>query len=467
MLPGKEYDWAEQVNDTNTKSWSRQMFGREVVVHGLDSLDGYGRIMVNVTIATTLSIPDLRDRITKAWQGTRFKVPMIAARPTRMFSLVYTVPDEEELASWTRNSLVFHSDKEDMMTFAQDASGEKFPAVEGDPAMVLHVFKGSDGTHDLYIQSVHVLTDAIGITMILKELLTRIAMPESNLQWGEEISRLGVNTIVAKGGFEPDYPHGQKEGFEKYLSDVEKYTPGYGFPPSTPEAAKAKAGRTFKSRLTLSKDETSKIVNGARKHGVTIGTASMAALYLSILKAKPPTEQEYNTRNLTCFPVPSNLRHCFTPEHRDTFYNMALSLVIAHAPMSLARNADVKALVSIASEYKKCLDEWISWPYLADSILSWMQNTDKFFSPEMAHDPYFSSIGKMSEKDLPSTYGDGILTVTDWSLWVLMKQPVPFFHIWTYQDQLNLQWCYGEAYFDHDKNIEMLEDAAMYLRMLL
>ncbi|KAI0666807.1 hypothetical protein C8Q78DRAFT_1082707 [Trametes maxima] len=216
-----EQDWHEFRRPGVRTSYTRPMYGSEVLLHQTHRfMNGLGEVCMGITLNTTLDENILRSKVLDGLVYLRFVSPILASTiepdvcDPDLPSWVYTsAADVEEARRWAKESLENIEDPHTPDDFVVVLNQRRLPYRRSDG--ICQYFRGFflanlNNKPAFAIHGTHAIFDAhptLNMFSILLEHITtgRFEDRPESLPWGTEWKNLPPGPIIATGGPRPDF----------------------------------------------------------------------------------------------------------------------------------------------------------------------------------------------------------------------------------------------------------------------
>ncbi|PSN71837.1 hypothetical protein BS50DRAFT_657564 [Corynespora cassiicola Philippines] len=387
---------------------------------------------INVAVALTLKgqlASEFPSQLRKAWGHLRFQHPSIATYP-KGGDLAYNIPSSADLGEWIGHTFRVDDDAESASQVIRNA--------KPNPSAAL-TFVTKSG--ELLGNTAHWRTDGIGFPMLLDALLKLVVKVDlgdpASLSWGEEIGRLAPSIEGAAGI--PEHPNEEQKALgQSCLATFGLVEGAVGIPFTSATTP----GGTLSARMKFSKLLTRRIVDAKKELQISVTSAVHASVAFANWKLADQNRKTQHYTSTVRFNMRSYLPEPFSgPKYASGLYTSGW--------MEKVESTDTWE--KIASHYNAIYQKGISKKYLeahreyAKGLGDMLRNLPRDLP--QASDVDISSIG-IVENLMKRSHGSDSwgIDVTDMSLAVNILTPQAVFFVWTFQDQLNLNVAYNEAY---------------------
>lgn len=198
-----------------------------------------------------------------AWKALRYDHPGYAAL-IQDGRWIYTIADEQELASWMEETFVVHD--------GFKTASQLFPFDESSRRVVLHVLPH---TQELALQAPHTHVDGIGMATFFDHLLRHIVNPSppSPPAWGTEASNL--TPMLSFTATIPSMTPSQKALWD---ANLQSYLSAFPTVRLATENKGTAATKTTMQYLRFTRTETASIVARCKLLGFSVTAAAQAAI---------------------------------------------------------------------------------------------------------------------------------------------------------------------------------------------
>ena len=386
---------------------------------------------------------DVAGALNRAWKTLRFQQPSIAAITVDENTLEYNVPDVSTLKQWSQET--FH--------VIRGKNADEF--ILGIAPNGLATLTHFPDSGEVLLHTAHWRSDGIGILHLIDVLLELTSRSPADVQepdtlaWGEEVSRLTLPVeVVANMPTEPT--PAVKKIAQEYTETFYPAADATGIPFKC-DLTTLPGGTRF-IRASLSKDETTLVVTGCKKLGLSVTAAVHASIATAnYFLASADAKKKHYT---------STVRFALRPYLSEPYSTRASgSCILTTGWMKTvpASNHWIEYAKAYDEVYRKGLSkEFIeAHRQYALNLGDLIRNMPQGGPPPSDVD--ISSLG-IAEHYVQRSYG-GLsrgLEVRSLSVGVesLTRQGVVF--LWTFRDQLNFNLVYNEAFHDQKQMTSFL-----------
>ena len=379
----------------------------------------------------SLSGEDLQPIFIKAWMTLRFHHPSIAAKAIDDKTLEYKVPDTMDLDQWANQTFSVSSGNT-VDEFISNMKPSSYATLTYFPL-----------TNELLGHTAHWRTDGIGVLQLLDSFLGLVTNSNSSdphaLPWGQEIARLAPP--VEEAANMPMQPsEAEKVLAEKYVKTFYQAAGAVGIPYDG-ELSTIPSG-TRSSRLTVSIAETEMITKKCKEKAISVTSAIHASVAATNYTMASPADKGKHYTSTVRFSLRPYLPEPYsTSQYASGLYTTGWMKTVPAAASWLenarAYNDDYRQ--RLTSEYIAAHREYALG--LGNLIRNMPQGGDP------PSDVDISSIG-IAENLIERVKGTSArgLEIQSVSVGVetLTRQCVCF--VWTFRDQLNLNFVYNESF---------------------
>ncbi|KAH6892524.1 LolU-1 [Thelonectria olida] len=420
-----------------------------------------------ITLRLKLKFPsiisDPTPYLRRTWLVSRHLHPQLGALypPISAQQKNVTIPPLDPV-EWLKSSFTVHQGDAAVFKSADDAVKTHHPT----PTATAHWLPA---TSELLIRTTHLRLDGMGLFRLTHSFMTSLASVmrlgldadvnsyPSNITEPTPSPGMGDATKIAEDG-EPT-PEYATKAIDEFIGQYDKGKPGIALP-IREGSEKSMPANTRRLSSTLDKTTTSAIREACKDNGISIATA----VQTSLIRAVASFPQQSTSKDLL-IRVATDLRQLLAPHYNDPEY--AVGLYVASFPSCIPDGLDPKlTFVQLAQKINPVFTTDLTniaqdnkgRPVSFLKILEPYLNREFKLLTELPHDsaikrsPGLSSVG-LIEKFLEREYsfGEGQSERVDIeSMWIAVDNigQLPAFHIFTFRDQMTLQACFNESYYE-------------------
>ncbi|EAW13657.1 uncharacterized protein ACLA_043770 [Aspergillus clavatus NRRL 1] len=490
-MSSSDYRWEE----VSPGRWERDIDEVEQFYTSLaKAYEGSGRTYFAITGFISFSVETkdgvsaqdtagrVEDALRKAWIHLRYDHPTIGSRVEwnpgqQRCKKIYETLSGPRVNAWLQSTFQIVPNTTSGLEWCNSD-----PPVPKLPTLFLIWGPAADGRieGDLVLRSPHDIIDGVGALMLFDNLFTHAASaykqgPEYVLpQFGPEFANLSPPFRVA-AGLRPSMPADQRERFETMMAynafmkqdRIEIATMPYKKGEQLP-------GKHQRVALTLSTDQTTKLLAACRRTGLSVTHAYHAAIALAVRDLQERREQERLVRYIN-YSLINERAHCLPPYdtrlHAAAVYHSVSckSLVIdTKVPSILASPADpnpnreeygkiAKTVKDFYLEIRNDYDHIQMIPaWFANNTIPYPQGDGAPPVPEPNHSPSvsISSLGVVDKVISPS---QGAFELENpWVTGEELGTGLGLF-LGTWKGQLTSSAAYNDAWHDRDEVMEFIQ----------
>jgi hypothetical protein len=429
-----------------------------------------------ITLRLKLKFPgfisDPTPYLRRTWLVSRHLHPQLGALypPISAQQKNVTIPPLDP-AEWLKSSFIVHEGDAALFKSAHDAVKTHHPT----PTATAHWLPA---TSELLIRTTHLRLDGMGLFRLTHSFMTSLASVmhmgvdadvksyASNIK--EPTPSLGMGDATKIGPDGESTPEYVTNAIDEFIGQYDKGMPGIALP-IREGSEKSMPAKTNRLSSTLDKATTSAIREACKKNGISIA----AAVQTSLIRVVASFPQQSASKNLL-IRVATDLRQLLPPHYNDPEY--AVGLYVASFPhcipdgldpnltfVQLAQKINPVFATDLANIAKDDQGRPVSFlkilePYL-DRELKLLSELP--LDSPIKRSPGLSSVG-LIERFLEREYsfGDSHGEKIDIeSMWIAVDNigQLPTFHIFTFRDEMTLQVCFNESYYEDDFIMEVIE----------
>ncbi|KAJ6259246.1 hypothetical protein Dda_6145 [Drechslerella dactyloides] len=301
-------------------------------------------VMMQFTIAAGGFLPDDElsvEKVKDAWVALRYAHPILACKITGT-GFEYQVPTDDELQKWVEETIIVDNSGKTGQDLALLAIGPKTEAAE------LYFLPDR---HEVFILLRHEIIDGIGSVILFNNLLRALHEGRKITKFGDEPALLNpsLTEILHAEDPSPDATNQAHQIAESYMAQRAISLKMKPIDPDMP----SQLGRL---EHEFSESETSAIVKACKDSGITVTTASTAAVAQAVLEHAGEESGHYcgvgNISIRDLLPAPYN--------GMDRGVGNLLTTSFPHFPVTTSSR-----LVELAEQTKKTYN-W--WKYKKDNV---------------------------------------------------------------------------------------------------
>ena len=390
----------------------------------------------------SLAKEDLRALFVKAWKCLRFDHPSIAARPVDDKHLEYAVPDKSTLDQWAEDTF---------QVVEKTSADDVISTLKPNPHMIMTYLPDSD---EIVCHTAHWRTDGIGVLQLMNaffdQAIKEPLQDPDTLAWGEETGRLAP--AVEEAAKMPKTPTDPTKALGRKCVETFSSAAGAVGVPFGGDAATLPGG-TRSSRLSLSPNATTAVMDRCKAKGISVTSAVHASVAAANHALAAPENRDKHYTSTVRFSLRPYLPQPYDgPAYASGLYTTGWMHAV---PASASWDENARAYQEM---YRKGLSE----EYIAAhrEYALGLGDLVRNLPPEQPDPPSdvdISSIG-VAERLINRVKGNQQrgLEVTGISVGVeiLTRQGVCF--LWTFRDRLHLHLVYNESFHDEKDSAKFL-----------
>ncbi|KAM5344425.1 hypothetical protein ACJ41O_012961 [Fusarium nematophilum] len=332
-------------------------------------------------------------------------------------------------------------------------------------------------SQEVHIRCSHWRIDGVGSMMLGHSFMTALV---SVLRLGLDADLESYESSVAHGSLTPSIedllgsctdeektPASLREGAGQLIADFAKGVPSIGLP-TRKGSESAAPGATSREKVTLDEATTASVTAACNKRGFSVSSAVHAAL-ISVTASYPqhPMAKSYAaffpTDTRRYFPSPWN-----SPEFAVGTFCSALPICITDVgnkdfdtvvrELSVVYSRDLtRAVVKPDGEALSMFD--MIAPFARRCVQAVCTPAPPEFPP--AQNPDMSNLG-VAEKHIEREYAFGESSedkIEVASIWVGVEVLLRWIqtYVWTFRDQLTVEACYNQSFYEREFILEVLD----------
>ncbi|KAM0796887.1 hypothetical protein BDR22DRAFT_865479 [Usnea florida] len=375
-------------------------------------------------------LDDTAAALQHAWKTMRYDYPQIAAFESHENTYRYEIPDSNALDSWLSS------------TFKIEPSTATTADIYADYAPTelakMHYFPH---TSEVLFHSSHWRIDGIGVLYLLDGFFKAVASPRS-VRFGDEGKNLSLGLDEAA-----QVPTNITAKSEKAATDLVATfldnVPSIGLP----TGFNTVPGRSRRCEIDLPEALTSAIVSRCKLHGLSVTSATHAAVVCVTVKIG---DKEIPAQKYTSWAAFDLRRHCPPPYNGSKY---PVSIFHTGIPTTIIPSGFMENALQFEKTYKRCFTGSASqnvFPFLSwyvgkvRSILT--QDPPQGITPPC--EPNLSSLGRIDEY-MDTKFSDTV-DVMDFWIGVEMLTRQLMVYVWTRGNKMKLSICYNESFYGSD-----------------
>ncbi|KAI0644225.1 hypothetical protein C8Q79DRAFT_1012028 [Trametes meyenii] len=347
-----EQDWCEFKRPGVRTSYTRPMYGSEVLLHQTHRfMDGLGEVCMGITLNTTLDESTLRGKVLDGLAYLRFVSPILASTieldisDPDLPSWVYTAAaDVEQVHAWALESLETVEDPltpDDFVAVLNqrrlpyrrlDGVGQYFRAflltnLDGKPAFAIH------GTHAIF--DAHPTLKMFSI--LLEHIATgRFEDQPNSLPWGTEWKNLPPGPIIATGGPRSDFNTKGLELLGMMQRVMSSPTPTLSLRPTRSELQNP--DKNLRVCYVVDEETLSRLIRRSKEKGYTVTQLFEAAHALAIFHSNSDVDATQDHHVTMEGSYISLFKYMVPPYNRRSHIIGGMAMVPIKHPGSIVRD---------------------------------------------------------------------------------------------------------------------------------
>jgi len=427
---------------------------------------------LNLTMAKPMTTNEFVTRVRTTWEVLRFQEPIIALHTEfdsqeAPFMTYRAVESLNVLRDWSDRTVRFCEGETDLDDLRFEKGQNRVPEENGDQTF-LYVVARSPTSYGLLFHSHHAPVDGVGMKIMFTKFCKIFAsgIDSSTLAWGTEGANLAPGFLSILNEKEvldgPLHDKNLNTVVDDYFHAMKRRT---GF-----KYREVRPGPTRRHHITLSVEETSKLLKGVKSLGYTLNVVAHAALCIMThrenpkLKAMPP-DAAYVFYGLV------NSRDRLAPPYngRDAFTGWGLGITCLQIPVAFVAFATVAGDVG----QLKVVSEAVKAEYIKQKEFPSLLAVEERMTETILNDvtpgvrpapwmtPSFSGDGKgevYMDREYSDPEGNPCVSIDDFFPSVNMIDPGSFFRLWSWRDQMTLSVDYNTAVVSKEEISILLDD---------
>lgn len=382
-------------------------------------------------------IDDAVAALQNAWKTIRYDNPQIAAFESLGGNYRYEIPDPVALDLGLSSTFKIEPNTATTADIYADCAPTELAT--------MHYFPH---TSEALFHSSHWRIDSIGVLYLLNGFFQAVASPRS-VQFGDEGKNLSLGLDEAA-----QVPTNITSVSEKAATDLIATfldnIPSIGLP----TGVNTVPGRSRRCEIDLPEALTSTIVSRCKSHGLSVTSATHAAVVCATAKIG---NKEIPAQKYTSWAAFDLRRHCPPPYNGSKY---PVSSFHTGIPTTIIPSGFLENALQFERTYKRCFTGSASenvFPFLSCYVgkvrATLTQDPPQGTTPPC--EPNLSSLGRIDEY-MDTNFSDRVDVMYFW-IGVEMLTRQVMVYVWTREDRMKLSICYNESFYARDFVEQFLE----------
>ncbi|KAI9933621.1 hypothetical protein MW887_008094 [Aspergillus wentii] len=378
----------------------------------------------------------------ETWKNIRFLHPLLGARFDGKGFIYRSPRDEGELQQWADETFVIMEGNS--LHNPRPGCAENVTVLEHCEYPIMAYLPGEKR---IVIRLPHVYTDGLGTVILANDFLKELSRLAATTtpprrSFGTDIQNLAQGvSLAAEADSTPETYEKEQAACPDPIEEEAICLPTKENSSNTPPGA----SRLQKIRFTH--NDTVNILKHVRSRGLKLTPFIHSALLHAARRASPSKPQ---TDNHTAFLLFNCRSHCRGSPAIATYDSFAYRTGMWFAQVPLKRDVHDTAL-GFKDEYANLLDNKVT---MMSRMPPWGKKTATPLMDKMENSIMLSSFGSLDSR-LEREYGT--IKLREFSTVLHVVNPVVFFVLQTFADQLELRVTYNEAYHEDSQVAELLQ----------